>query len=133
MTVLFLTLPDTHLFVTGVPMLGVGLRTQERRGLGQAQARHGEIFPHAARAHARLHARQGLPEPKDKVGSVIAAPRGKHSEKPQKLFDAIERMYPQFFRKDGEPLAVELFARSARKGWTAWGNQAPQAETAKAA
>lgn len=43
------------------------------------------------------------------------APRGKHSEKPKKFYGLIERLY------DGPYL--ELFTRTRRPGWGAWGNQ----------
>jgi N6-adenosine-specific RNA methylase IME4 len=49
--------------------------------------------------------------------SVISAPRGRHSEKPGEAHELIERMYPELPK-------IELFARLAREGWTAWGNQA---------
>ena len=54
--------------------------------------------------------------------SVICAPRTRHSEKPEIVYDIIEKMYPN--RK-----YLELFARKERPGWTAWGNEvvgAPQ-------
>jgi N6-adenosine-specific RNA methylase IME4 len=51
--------------------------------------------------------------------SVFRAPRGGHSEKPEIIYQMIERMYPNLPR-------IELFARGeARPGWTAWGNEAP--------
>ena len=49
---------------------------------------------------------------------MIAAPRGKHSEKPEIFYEIIERMYPELPK-------IELFARRARPGWAAWGNEAP--------
>jgi N6-adenosine-specific RNA methylase IME4 len=52
---------------------------------------------------------------------VINAPRREHSQKPDEAYELIERMYP------GLP-KIELFARNAREGWHAWGNQAPQAD-----
>ena len=62
----------------------------------------------------------GLPAPKseNKVPSVIEAPRGKHSQKPELMYDLFEKMYPAF--KDH---FVELFARNPRKGWASWGNE----------
>jgi N6-adenosine-specific RNA methylase IME4 len=48
--------------------------------------------------------------------SVFSIPRGKHSEKPKIVYEFIERMYP------GLP-KIELFARSRRAGWDAWGNE----------
>lgn len=61
-----------------------------------------------------------VPDPEDRPDSVIEAPLGKHSEKPDAVYEIIEHMYP-LHRK------VELFARRARDGWAAWGNQAATA------
>ena len=49
------------------------------------------------------------------VHSVIMAPVGAHSEKPQEAYRRIERLYggPRF----------EMFARKPREGWTTWGNE----------
>ena len=43
--------------------------------------------------------------------------REAHSEKPQLVYEIIERMYPALPK-------LELFARGRREGWSAWGNQA---------
>lgn len=61
---------------------------------------------------------------KDKgVVNWLLAPRGKHSAKPEAMYDLIERLV------DGPYL--ELFARTRRDGWTAWGNEiAPPVVTA---
>lgn len=56
------------------------------------------------------------PEPANRPDSVIEAPRGKHSEKPEEVYELIEAMYPEY-RK------IELFSRNARQGWLGWGNQ----------
>jgi N6-adenosine-specific RNA methylase IME4/ParB-like chromosome segregation protein Spo0J len=57
------------------------------------------------------------PDPEDCVDSVVEAPRGRHSEKPELFYELIERMYPQASK-------LELFARGApRRGWSAWGNE----------
>jgi N6-adenosine-specific RNA methylase IME4 len=78
---------------------------------------------YARNRHELLHVgRKGsfpLPEPNDRPDSVIEAPRGRHSEKPAVFYELIERMYPWATR-------VELFARQARPGWTAWGNETPR-------
>lgn len=50
--------------------------------------------------------------------SVIAEKRTKHSKKPDRFYELIERLYPL-----GERTHVELFARRARNGWQSWGNQ----------
>lgn len=58
-----------------------------------------------------------VPEPQDRPSSVINAPRGEHSAKPEEFYGLLDRMYPYSRR-------VELFARSKREGWDGWGNQA---------
>lgn len=59
----------------------------------------------------------GAPLPEHRVSSVFHAERTRHSEKPALVYDLIEQMYPHL------PNRVELFAREARAGWSAWGNQ----------
>lgn len=55
-------------------------------------------------------------------GSVIDAPVGRHSEKPDVFYELIERYFPNLPK-------IELNARRARAGWDAWGLEAPaQAE-----
>jgi N6-adenosine-specific RNA methylase IME4 len=56
------------------------------------------------------------PDPEDRVDSVLEAPRGRHSEKPEQVYELLEQMYPQASK-------LELFARSRRPGWSAWGNE----------
>ena len=56
------------------------------------------------------------PAPADRPSSVIAATRGEHSAKPDEFYAVIERMYPALPK-------IELFCRSPRDGWSAWGNQ----------
>ena len=49
--------------------------------------------------------------------SVFATRKGRHSEKPEEVYDQIDRMYP-------EATKLELFARKARRpGWKFWGNE----------
>jgi N6-adenosine-specific RNA methylase IME4 len=53
--------------------------------------------------------------------SVLRAPRGSHSEKPDACYDMIEGLYPNAPK-------LEMFARGegvVRDGWTYWGNEAP--------
>jgi N6-adenosine-specific RNA methylase IME4 len=74
-----------------------------------------------------LIARRGdipTPRPGDRPPSVIAAAVREHSRKPDEAYALIERMY-------GELPKIELFARSPRAGWAAWGNQAPAEYDAK--
>jgi N6-adenosine-specific RNA methylase IME4 len=57
-----------------------------------------------------------LPEPADRPDSVIEAERGRHSQKPDAVYQLIEKAWPALSK-------LELFARSPRLGWQAWGNQ----------
>lgn len=59
------------------------------------------------------------PEAEDRVSSVIEAPRGAHSEKPDRVYELLERFYPTLPK-------VELFQRGPHKrlGWDVWGNEA---------
>ena len=53
--------------------------------------------------------------------SVIDAPRSAHSEKPDIVYDIIERYFPNLPK-------IELNARRRRTGWDAWGLEAPEGE-----
>jgi len=59
---------------------------------------------------------RGSMMPKEIFSSVIHARKGRHSEKPTEFYERIEAMYPGLKR-------LELFARSKRDGWHAWGNE----------
>jgi N6-adenosine-specific RNA methylase IME4 len=58
-----------------------------------------------------------VPDPEDRPPSVIQAPRGDHSAKPDQVYELIERMYPLQEK-------CELFQRRPRPRWAGWGNQA---------
>lgn len=58
----------------------------------------------------------GTPEPSERVSSVITERRSKHSKKPEKVRDLLEKMYP-------EARKLELFARQVSEGWSVWGNE----------
>jgi N6-adenosine-specific RNA methylase IME4 len=49
------------------------------------------------------------------VRSVIVAPRGKHSAKPDAFYKAVEELHPGPY--------VELFARTKRPGWEQYGDE----------
>jgi N6-adenosine-specific RNA methylase IME4 len=69
-----------------------------------------------------LVARRGdypVPVQSARPDSVIEAARGGHSQKPEIVYEFIERMYPCANR-------IELFARQAREGWDRWGLEAPE-------
>jgi N6-adenosine-specific RNA methylase IME4 len=53
------------------------------------------------------------PSPANRPASVITAPR-------REAYEMIEQMYPELPK-------IELFARHARPGWAAWGNEIPRA------
>jgi N6-adenosine-specific RNA methylase IME4 len=81
-----------------------------------------ELVVVAARGRAtRLVADKGVP-------SVVVAPRAArssgetHSVKPEAFRDLVDRL-------TGGRSVLELFARSGRKGWTTWGDQAPDDST----
>ncbi|MGJ4893745.1 MT-A70 family methyltransferase [Bradyrhizobium oligotrophicum] len=57
--------------------------------------------------------------------SVIDAPRGEHSAKPDAQYEIIEAYFPTLPK-------IELNARRARPGWIAWGNEAPPMPEASA-
>jgi N6-adenosine-specific RNA methylase IME4 len=56
-----------------------------------------------------------MPLADEGVCQTVFAPRGRHSEKPAAVAERIERLYPNARR-------LELFARSRRPGWDAWGD-----------
>jgi N6-adenosine-specific RNA methylase IME4 len=56
------------------------------------------------------------PEPRDRRSSVMDGLVRRHSQKPDEVMEQIDRMWP-FHQK------LELFARSARLGWDAWGDE----------
>ena len=59
---------------------------------------------------------RGHPKPlSHAVEQVLFCPRGEHSAKPDRQYERIEALV-------GGPY-LELFARTQRPGWSAWGNQ----------
>lgn len=101
---------------------GFAYRTQmvwvkDRIGMGYWVRGQHEPLLIATRGHVPA------PAPADRPPSVIHAPRGEHSAKPAEVYELVERMCPDRTR-------VELFARHARPGWDAWGNEAPAGEAA---
>lgn len=78
-------------------------------GLGQYQRGSHELLLLGTRGGAMV------PEPPNRLSSVIIAPRTKHSAKPQAAYDLIERV-------TAGP-RLEMFAREPRTDWTTWGNE----------
>lgn len=60
-----------------------------------------------------------VPDPHVRPASIIRTRRRGHSEKPGVVYEHLERMYPQLTANT----RVELFARTARDGWSSWGNE----------
>jgi len=58
------------------------------------------------------------PAPELRVRSVLRAPRGRHSAKPNQMRELIASQFPDVPK-------VELFARERAPGWDAWGNESP--------
>ncbi|WP_173087332.1 MT-A70 family methyltransferase [Devosia sp. 1635] len=58
----------------------------------------------------------------DQFASVIDAPVGEHSAKPERFYEIIESYYPTLPK-------IELNARVARPGWVRWGYEAPADES----
>jgi N6-adenosine-specific RNA methylase IME4 len=56
-----------------------------------------------------------VPKPSDRFPSIIEAPKGRHSEKPERIYEIAETISPG--------PRFELFARALRPGWDAWGNE----------
>jgi N6-adenosine-specific RNA methylase IME4 len=67
-------------------------------------------------AASRVARGRPLPLGDEGVPNVILAPRRAHSQKPEEVRAAIERLYPDASK-------LELFARSERPGWDAWGDE----------
>lgn len=82
---------------------------------------------HARNQHEiLLIAKRGqLPPPQagTQPSSVYREKRGEHSAKPVFFYEMIEGAYPQLPK-------IELFCRSPRAGWEAWGNQSGVSDAA---
>lgn len=63
-----------------------------------------------------------VPPPNARPDSVFTEKRTAHSKKPDLSYQLIESMYPNLPK-------LELFSRTPREGWTAWGNQAQEIQS----
>jgi N6-adenosine-specific RNA methylase IME4 len=112
------------LWVT-VPMLALGIKLMERWGFAYktACAWHkpaigtGYWFRNTLEL-LLVGTRGDVPAPAmgDQPPQVQTIERGRHSEKPDAFADMIAAMFPNTPK-------LEMFARCARDGWDAWGNQ----------
>lgn len=62
---------------------------------------------------------RGLRRQRADISEFQPARRGRHSEKPHEVRQALENLY-------GDVDRLELFARERRPGWTSWGDQLPE-------
>lgn len=60
---------------------------------------------------------KGLPVLDHSVRQLIVAPKSAHSRKPPEQYDRLEALYGTHIAR------LELFSRTPRAGWTAWGNE----------
>lgn len=120
--VLFLWAPPPHLECALQVMKAWGFAY--KTSLSWTKDRIGTGFYFRAQHELLLLGVKGVgicPDEARRPPSVLNAPRGRHSEKPQGMYDLIEFMYP------GLP-KLELFARRRRNGWHAWGMRCRRAE-----
>ena len=66
------------------------------------------------------------PVPGEQLPQLFRAKRGKHSEKPDVVYEEIARLYPNLSK-------LEMFARKPRPGWRTWGNEVEVTEAPPAA
>ena len=64
-----------------------------------------------------VHGKPITPAPENRVSSIINAPRREHSQKPEELYEIIEKGWPELPK-------LELFGRGpTRPNWVKWGNE----------
>jgi N6-adenosine-specific RNA methylase IME4 len=56
------------------------------------------------------------PAPGENHDSLQLLPKGKHSAKPERFYEIIEKWFPSCDK-------LEMFARAPRDGWDSWGNE----------
>ena len=66
---------------------------------------------------------ENSPQPAVRLNSCFEAARPpRHSQKPDIVYEMIEKMYPKQTK-------MEMFARQTRKGWSSWGNEVTNQST----
>lgn len=63
-----------------------------------------------------IKGKPGCTPESERISSIIQSPRGKHSQKPECVYEWIERAFPLIPK-------LEMYCRSPRKGWSVWGNE----------
>jgi N6-adenosine-specific RNA methylase IME4 len=89
--------------------------TKPQLGLGWWVRQQHELMLIAVKGHP------GTPLPANRPHSILHASRRRHSQKPDEMYDIIERMFPHLTDR------LEMFARNTRPGWVSWGNEVPDA------
>ena len=110
-------LAEWRLHFRGVAFVWVKAR-KDGGPIGAQGVRPSIVKPTAEYVLAASRVPKGRPLPlaDEGVPNVILAPKRAHSQKPEEVRDSIGRLYPTASK-------LELFARSERPGWDAWGNE----------
>jgi N6-adenosine-specific RNA methylase IME4 len=110
-------LAEWRLHFRGVAFVWVKAR-RDGAPIGAQGVRPSIVKPTAEYVLAASRVARGRPLPLSDEGvpNVILAPKRAHSQKPEEVQDSIDRLYPDASK-------LELFARSERPGWDAWGNE----------
>jgi N6-adenosine-specific RNA methylase IME4 len=113
------TVPHLHIALEVMRLRGFSYKSsfvwmKDKAGTGYWNRNKHEIF--------LVGTRGSIPAPAmgTQFESVIIAPRGEHSVKPDWQYEFFERHFPHLPK-------IELNARRARPGWHAWGLEAPAA------
>jgi N6-adenosine-specific RNA methylase IME4 len=110
-------LAEWRLHFRGVAFVWVKAR-RDGAPIGAQGVRPSIVKPTAEYVLAASRVARGRPLPlaDEGVPNVILAPKRAHSQKPEEVRDSIDRLYPDASK-------LELFARSERPGWDAWGDE----------
>jgi N6-adenosine-specific RNA methylase IME4 len=102
----------------GVAFVWVKTARATGKPIGARGVRPSIIKPTTELVIAASLAKKGRPMPlaSEAIAQVVMAPTSQHSEKPVEVMERIEALYPSATR-------LEWFARKARPGWDAWGNE----------
>jgi N6-adenosine-specific RNA methylase IME4 len=110
-------LKEWKLYYRGIAFVWVKAR-KDGKPIGAQGIRPSIVKPTAEYVIAASKVAKGRPLKlcDESIPNVVLAPRREHSQKPDEVQGFIERMYPDASR-------LEMFARSTRPGWDAWGNE----------
>lgn len=102
----------------GVAFVWVKTRKDGITPVGAQGVRPSIVKPTSEFVLAASPVRSGRPMPlgSEAVPQIVLAPRREHSRKPDAVAERIEALYPNASK-------LEMFARTTRPGWAAWGNQ----------